>query len=78
MQCSKYFTVYPLLDIKALRSATKNAWLEPATVFHVCALAGSLAEVMEFSIRRGTLFVCGWVISEVCSECGYVPNPPAV
>ena len=43
-----------------------------------CALPGSLAEVMEFSISRGSVLVCGCMIPKGCRGCGSATNPPDI
>lgn len=84
-QLGKYFTVYPLSDVKGLRGALGDDWrllrtsVSVQKILHfTCARAGSLVEVMEISISLGTVFSCDWVIPGCCCICGYIPYPPEV
>lgn len=84
LQLGKYFTAYPLSDIKGLRGSPGDDWwlLHTRAGYSVskqkivCFTVLYLVEVMEFSISLGSMFVCDCVIPEGCTGCGYVPNPP--
>lgn len=83
LQLGKYFTAYPLSDIKGLRGSPGDDWwllrtragysVSKQKIVYFTVLY--LVEV-EFSISLGSMFVCDCVIPEGCTGCGYVPNPP--
>lgn len=82
-ELGKYFTAYPLSDIKGLRGSPGDDWwllhtragysVSKQKIVYFTVLY--LVEV-EFSISLGSMFVCDCIIPEGCTGCGYVPNPP--